>query len=542
VAPVNFFSSYEDKHISRAYSPGYDLNTARNGISVSVNNDFFPAQLSYQRTVSETSGLGEDQTFETSNLTISGRHFYRYSDTDLLVSFSESDAEGESAGSRNFAESSLFSGNNRITSSDRKKTLTSSLRYLEAVRERGDSHSNITVSEGFAWHLGKALSLRLNYSWAANEAETERGGSTESVSHAGGARLTHRLFQSLDSSFSAQGRKIDYDNGDETTWSGTVEFDYRKVLSPDSAMDLHYIESYIVTDRDVGSQVQDVWSEEMTIAETGDNLLANPDVIIASIVVRDAENPAIRYFSEDEGLAPDYRIIRLGAFVGIDVNIPASRLVDGTRVVVTYSYTTEPHARYTTSLRSLSGGVGIKGGYRVFGSFSQTEQSYSEGEAKDGSEDSRSYSLGVSRTVGQMFASLVYANQDAPQFSRQYLEGVFRSQHYIRETILQFQVRDRYTTFDQESGEGGRQNENRFSLSANGSRRLFRNGRMMLSVQYLNVRGDTANLDGLNIEGDYRWQRGRLALAANASTGYRDYDGDRNVWESRLYLNLSRAF
>jgi hypothetical protein len=500
--------------------------------------------LDYTETTSETSGSGSDSRYETSNFslnsdyssTLVGNTSFSYSRTE-----NRSESESGSGGYTSQSESSVYSISNRKAFGLNKR-LDSMLRYLEQDSGPRETDS-LSISESFDWQMGKALSLRLNYTGSYIERTEKPHETADEKQHVAGIILSHQLFQSLQTALRFGGQKLEMDQGAESSYYGIVDFDYQKRVAPSSLLSLSYNESLRVTDRDMDSAMRTIYDESMVPSLIEDeNLLGNLDVLIDSLEVRNAAT------DEPYLLGTDFLVVQRGAETSLNFDIPGSLVAEKLysnepiRLLITYTYLINPDIRYETSMRNLHGSLSFdEGRSRVFGSFSQSSQEIISGQANTVRlSDSRAYSIGASRSLDRTFYSIVYVNSDSGESSYQYLEGVYRKGFFFMGGRGNLQARNRYTIHDGRSYQASDW-ENYFTLMADYSKRLTRHGTLKVLASYLNSRTSDYERDDVNLEGNYRWGYGKLGLEAGVKLGWRDVNGN-SVLENELHMRLTRYF
>jgi hypothetical protein len=327
-------------------------------------------------------------------------------------------------------------------------------------------------------------------------------------------------------------------NGRETEYTGSASFNYTKKRAPADSLTLNYSEEYSVTDRNLTSGVMTVLDEPLTAQLTGNNLLQQPNVIAASIIVRDQVNPLVVYV-----LNVDYQLIQIGAFTGFDFSIIGSNITNGQPLLVSYQRAVDEDVKYRRSTHSGGGAITFdEGVYQLYANITQSSQEVISGQADLMRTDSSLYYLlGATRNKNGTYANIVYVCTDSDQVNNQYVEGTYRVTRYFDMSTFNAQVRDRYTRYGATDYNSREYTDNQFTLSGDYSTNVFSNGLLTLRAIYYRYDNEDRERNDLAFESSYRWAFGKFYLEAVGRVHYRDTNGDEAM-DDRLYLRVTRTF
>jgi hypothetical protein len=239
----------------------------------------------------------------------------------------------------------------------------------------------------------------------------------------------------------------------------------------------------------------------------------------------------------------DYRITSLGAFTGFDFTVTGSRIGDGTKLLVSYSYTQNQRITFDTLQQTVNGSLSLaEGKYSLSASFTQTDQTLVSGEANTQSlTSSKVLNVIASMDIRNTHSSLTYEYSDSNLNSYQYVEGAFWSNHYFGWNTLNFLVRDRYTMYGATSFNNTGYDENLLVVNADFSRNLRRYGTLMARVSYSHSTSASTNRDEGSLEGRYHRIIGKFSMEAIVRGNLRDTNGNM-LWDELFQLRLIRTF
>lgn len=535
--PANFSVRSETMHILAPFTPGYDVTTDSYAVGASFKHKILGLRLDYQNTTSETSGTSSDSRQNLSLLTLKADNFYKNSATEVQITHLTSKLEPLSPSNNGVTtnESYFFNAKNTLISQQKDKTLSSGISYRE--EKQPALIKTFTLSESLNWQLGKALNLNASYENSSVSTSGIFGSAaTDTTQQIGAVTLTHLLYKSLSSRLRLQGRQNDWNVGHETEYTGTANFYYTKRLSELDTLTLNYSEEYSVIDRRLTSGELTAIDEPLTAQINGNNVLRQPNIIRSSIIVRDQINPLIIY---DER---DFRIITNGPFTGFDFSVIGSRILEGTRLFVTYQYQVDASAKYQRSSHGGGGAITFYDGtYQLYANISQSTQEISSGQPgifRPGS--SMDFLFGATRNKNGIYANLEYVNSDSEQIKAQHVEATFRLTRYFEGSSLNAQIKDRQTWYGATEFNTSH-SENQLSLSSDYSRNVFNNAVLTLRAFYFRVVDANRERNEVSLESIYRWGGGKLFVDASGKVQFRDTDGNQAL-DNQIHLRITRIF
>lgn len=533
--PVTFSARSETMHILIPFTPGYDVTTDSYSVGASFKHKIIGFRIDYQNTTSETSGTSSDSKQAISMLMLNAGNDYKNSTTELQISHLTSELELLSGSGVTRSESNSILAKNLLFSSNRDKTLSSSIAYREE-KQTGITKT-FSWGEAFSWQLGKALNLGISYEDSSvTTTGVTAGTSTDTRQQIETIILSHQLYKSLSSRLKLQGRQNDRNIGRETEYSGSVNFYYTKKLSTADTLTLNYSEEYSVIKRNLSSGDLTAIDEPLTAQLNGNNLLQQPNVIISSIIVRDQVNSLIRYDDRD------FRIIRNGPFTGFDFSVIGSRITDGTRLLVTYQYQVDASVNYRRSARGGGGAITFYDGtYQLYANIAQSSQEITSGQTGIfRPSSSMDYMLGATRNKNGIYANIVYVKSDSEQIKNQYIEGTLRLTRFFDGSSWNAQIRDRQTWYGATEFNAPH-SDNQLSISSDYARNIFSNAILTLRALYFRIVDYNRERNEISFESVYRWGGGKLFFEASGKVQYRDTDGDKAL-DNQVHLRVTRTF
>jgi hypothetical protein len=535
--PLDFTARSETRHIQRPFTQGYDVTSDSYSLGASFKHRFLGLRADYQQTNSETKGTTSDARTTNNLFTLKAENLYKNSTTEMILNRVSSGLDPLSANATAVPDdvSYTVSAKNLLVSNNNDKALSSNVIYRE--EKQSSIIKTFSLGESFSWQLGKALALGTNYETSSIATQALGGGPiSETTQQTASVSLTHNLYKSLSTRLKVQGRLTDRPTGKETEYSGNANFYYTKKLSGADMLTLNYAQEYSVVDRKLSSGILTSENELMTSLSAGPNLLQQPNVISASIVVRDQANPLIVYV-----LDTDYRITHNGAFTGLDT-FGSPRIIDGQRLLITYQYQVDENVSYRRSSVGGGGAMTFQNGvYQVYANVSQSTQETTGGQGVLRPNSSLDFSVGASRDKNGKYANIVYVNSNSEQIKNQYVEGTFRITRNFEDSSINAQARDRETWNGATTFNTTSYSENQLSLSADYAKNVFENGVMSVKAFYFRASSEARNRNDAGVELGYRWGLGKLVLETSARLQYRDSNGDTAL-DDLVSVRVTRTF
>lgn len=315
-----------------------------------MKNKFVPVELSFSndsKTISRL--LRPSQKFEDDEVSLRLNN-----EADLLGSTrleanqdkfvrTESGFSDQRGTSRDF---SLF--NRRTLFKDNRKTLYSNLRYYD-IEGTGPS-SVVTLDEYLDIEHNDYLETSYKYNFSDR---TSSGIKTRDNKVS--ASLTHRLYESLVSSFSPYYFKSDSSVLSQDIYSLSLDEDYTKKLGKVGRLNLGWGVTYSEEKRKVPEGIISVVDESHTLVTGTQTFLGKPGINTSTITVTDSTG-TITYV-----LNTDYRVASSGEGIQI-MRIPAGAISDGQEVLVDYQAKSNPSLKFNTLAQAFRSRMDFLGG------------------------------------------------------------------------------------------------------------------------------------------------------------------------------------
>jgi hypothetical protein len=329
-----------------------------------------------------------------------------------------------------------------------------------------------------------------------------------------------------------------YNTGEEQNTIGNLSLSYQKRLPAQSRMHLGFGYTLGVTDRDLDENF--LHAEEPLVARLEEqNLLGNPDVVEASIVVQNAEKTTTYV----EG--PDYIVEAFGIWTEIIIP-PGSAISAGDLLSVEYDYLVNPSIEFATETYRGSAALSLFGRrHKIYASVVDSNQ-----DLRSGSDENvrlvqlTQYTLGFETNLERVSYGAEYVDYDSTIDKYRSVEGFWRYLRRRGRTTMSLQFRDIYTTFEEteftrESDVGG--DENAFSVDAS-YRRLFWRGTMLrTTATYLNVQGRSRDREEYTLGLDVSFRLGQLDVFLVSEIEWDEFDENR-YREEFVRLEIRRYF
>ncbi|MBM4032158.1 MAG: hypothetical protein FJ291_10275 [Planctomycetes bacterium] len=301
----------------------------------------FPMELFYShlRTTQDQLGLGESRDDETTAVGFTMRHYAERSSSRLDIErrdrtedITNASAVLNTVNITQEVTSLSFSNNLRLGRSG-LSALTTQADYRD---ETGSFASRrLSLSEGLSLvHLD---TLRTNYHVRVARDEIA-GVQNDLVS--GDASLVHQLYKSLTTTLEAHGSRQTFEDSSRQVVGGSIALAYRKTI-PHGLLLLNLGAGQDITDERGGGATRAVADESHTLTDGVPEFLDNPDVVAATVVVRNAANQLCL-------LNVDYELFTTGRFTEIRRVFSSLLIPNGGSVLVNYSYQAVSNLKFST--------------------------------------------------------------------------------------------------------------------------------------------------------------------------------------------------
>lgn len=295
------------------------------GVSLAYRNGFLPFTLAWRTENWDQNELQTGRTYITKRQNLISEVEQTFTGSDRnKITYTYDDFNREypsNSNVRNFVNSLNFSS--QWYFGKKREHSLSSLFLLHD--QKGDNvFTQIQVTENYQAKLPYNLKLVSGF----NFTNYEQPGFTTKQTRAS-SRLQHQLFESLTSNIFYEYTKRSQIEYDETINLGSFGFQYTKSIPAEGRLTLSYEFRRYDNDRAGDQSELRIVNEEHNLTDGTTELLENPRIDIASIVVSNA-NKTIIY---QENL--DYLLIRRGEFIEIQ-RLPGGQIANGDPVSVDY--------------------------------------------------------------------------------------------------------------------------------------------------------------------------------------------------------------
>lgn len=329
----NLFALRSSNPIGRTFFETIDMESDSYGGTFRYQNKIFPMTLLLlnQSTKEDSLEYKRNRTERTVDFRVSNKlkdileSDFRYIYKDLI----------EETPSRHEITSHDLSFNNRL--GDGNFRGISNVSYLKTL---GDFKTDqLRVVENFQMDHSKSLTSLYHYSFFHFSTVDFRSNLNQ-----GYIGFRHKLYESLVTEVRGEVSLTDATEFEELFYGSNLSFSYRKKV-PGGVLSAGYNLLYRRTDREAEEGVVKIFGERIVLSDSQRTFLANPNVILGSIVVRDSLGVLLT-------LNVDYRLISVGNLT----EIQRVALLDNTPVLVDYEFSFPRSLKYDT----LTHGVNLR--------------------------------------------------------------------------------------------------------------------------------------------------------------------------------------
>jgi hypothetical protein len=206
-------------------------------------------------------------------------------------------------------------------------------------------------------HIAHFTNLSSDYDFQLTRFDTKAG---RTVSEIGAFQLRHELYKNLTTSVQASGTRTDLPTGLRNSYSGQLDFNYRRSLPWNGNVVLHLGgRNQINNNRLDASQIAVVDEPHAAPSPLGAGsgfLLSQSFVIDSSVLVVDTRGGARLATT----LGIDYELVPEGNGLRVIPIVTSAVIQPGDPLAISYSYEVDPSAKYATTSRSAGGGVNFR--------------------------------------------------------------------------------------------------------------------------------------------------------------------------------------
>ena len=565
---ANYYAHREQLWNQSSFGAGYNSTVDSYGLGLNLGNKVLPTAVNYiwNRSVSQMSNNETTQTNGT--VMLNTRHRYAgISSTNLNASYGQSNSSNSLPGSLE------FSTNNTVLNlentlyfdiSARPKQLTSTFRFDDTSGSY--QYRSYLLSENYDARWGNALNGGLSYS--IQKAESGHYGSVTSQDSR--SWVTHQLFSSLmtrldlqyhSSSFEGVSETTDKltgtksltsSSGSESTMLSGASITYFKLLPQNSTLNVSASTQYSITDRDMSRSQGTIPApqESMTLSATYMlNQLKYPNVDQTTVTLL---NPATKlpYRKCDTGVKNpdicDYALQGVSESGPTYIELLPTSLIlhPNDPVLINYDYKVDSTQKFSTLAFSTNSNLFLMDNrYRLYFNYLTSQQTLISGRADNFGLGSQTFlkAGGEYRWAAQMFG-LAYAISDFATSSQKMITETYTmNTPFLQGSILGTVTNNSSWTDTYSSGVYKSVTSNTFSSILTYNRQLFRVGMLQVGLNYLMVRGDGSNRDGLNLNMNYRMALGRFSLNLSSQIALQKYSNSSQQ-DTYIKLILRRYF
>jgi hypothetical protein len=536
-ASVGFHSSSTINAISRDFSPDYQVETDNLGVMAHIKNKLLPLEVSYERTLNHTSGLNQNYSITNNTFGFLASNDYKNTGrTDLRLSANKDVTDVGNVTSENQQFNVGLTNANTFFTQSKPLNMINAFSFSE---QNSSVYSKaLGLSHSLSWIPGRALTLGFNYSFS-NHARDNQKDELQRVQ----ITLTHRLFQSLETSMDITAKRNNLSIGPEDETTGTINLRYNKLLPLDSRLKVDLRQQYGVTTRAfVTGQVTAI-DEAHTIDASKVFTLQHPNANVGSIVILNS-NPLTHPLPYV--LDIDYRIIVIGAQTQISTDIPGSQITVGDKLNISYNYQVDPRVSYATNSRGVSSTLSLfSNKYSVFAMWQESYQTMLSGHSTTVNfTEQSSYQIGFSSQFDKGEFTSDYSSTTSTGDQQQSLYGSIRYGGGTgRGASYMLSATNRYSliTSSDITGHNTReQRTNRTSVSATYNTTLLNTIICMLTTQYAMERISLSR-DDVSLSMRLQWRAGKLSLSLLSQLFYRKNVSDWAL-DEHVRFDLTRYF
>ncbi len=336
----NLFANRMSSTNSRQFFEPIKVDNDLYGGEFHFQNKLFPMtlRLQSQNTKEDSQDFKRDRTEESADLTISNQlgdflrsdFRYRYQDVIEKNPFLSQEALSEQEIiSHDLSLNSRLDYDKIHGNSNFSYFKTSGLLKTDQLR----------VNENLYIDHSNSFMTLYNYNFSRYSTENFMSNMNQ-----GSIGFRHKLYESLITEVRGEASLTNGTDFKEFFYGPSVSLAYRKNV-PGGIFSTGYNFFYHRTDREAGAGVINIFGERIVLTDTQRTFLANPDIILSSVIVRDT-------FGAILTLNVDYRLIASGNLTEIQrVGLP-----DNTSVVVDYEFSSPRSFKYDT----LSNGINLR--------------------------------------------------------------------------------------------------------------------------------------------------------------------------------------
>lgn len=377
---LNIFANRQRSTLSSSFAEKSKTESDSYGARLLLKYRVLPSSLSYRHWESTQTGFFSTD-YERDAFSLNTRYNQYLGDTKLDASYTDSTQTTLGKSISNIQQRAALRNIYNLTK-DKRITLNSNLSYNDTKSDFSET-TGYDVSERLSWKHSKDLTTDYLFRY-----ETSDFRETSRESKSLGLSFFYVPYKNLSTSINASGSSSQFTGGKETNYGAGANFNYRGKI-PWGTLDVNTRHDYSINERDVTANFIQVVDEPITLTTGVITLLANEHVDIDTIVITDITGTIV-YLKDI-----NYRIIETDSFVRIS-RIPfVGGINDGDTVLVDYRYLSNPAFDYSTFGQSYSINLNLWSAWRIYYSFSRSEQKFLSGIPPDSLTDDTIHTAGT---------------------------------------------------------------------------------------------------------------------------------------------------
>lgn len=486
ITPFNINSYRHTETVTSPFSPAYTSNTTGNEFKATLRNTFLPITVNFSRRTADNTGGSFDSSTVSDSFSLLGSHQYKdLSGTSFALTASHTTGNSVGGSSENARSYSASLSNNLRWGSGLKYSL-SSVGQIYDNFDQNTPQRNVSLTETFTDHLGKALDLQASYSYSGNSSDNPSQVLTQTSVNMGEVIITHRLFDSVTTRLRGKYSDNELLNGSEIRYSAGGEVNYVKKLPGANHLTIATSALHEVIDNHVGSATISFHDIPLTGVKPGDILpLKITNGVLKTVTSVRSLDPVYTF---QEGV--DYTVDYVQGQLIFQQDGMIGRFPQGIDLLVSYNTFIDPILKYASDSYNINGGLTFQGGrYSIGAAYNSQWTTLLSGPSENSLRDSSSKMVYFNGNAEALTYRVSFTDSEMGSFSTRYLDS---SGQYIKDLVIgrfAFSGTERYTWYSS-NGTTPAYGENTTSLAASGVRNLTSRLRLTVSGNLYDSRSD----------------------------------------------------
>jgi hypothetical protein len=339
---LNNYFTRNRGYYNREYLTNIRSDSRQYGALLSLNNRVLPLSVSFRNSAWKQQETETARVYSMDQNSIEGRisrSFTNNDNTELRLTFDDYSYNYNDINETANRSSRISFINNLWLDKNKRFTIATS---INGIDQKGSyMFRRMEISERIALQLPANLRFTGSYNYFSLENNNSRG-----VNNRGRATLSHRLFESLNSSLFAERASVNHTLFEEQVSRGGVNFRYTKKIRG-SRLNLSYSYFRQKSRTESKSSTISITDESLTLEDGETVLLARPFADQESIILRD-NTGTIVYTRET-----DYLVQNQGDYT-IITRVPGGLISNGQVVIAEYTALQPGTSNYIAGNNSAS--------------------------------------------------------------------------------------------------------------------------------------------------------------------------------------------